>query len=96
MLGSGDNDHLHIRRNTYRDHAAAHLRPQTNARIESLGDNIDEAAFTHQLQPDIGIALLKYRELWQEAFINGVLAGIDAHRAGRGLTIVRQRGKPRI
>ena len=96
MFRSPHNGHLHIRRNAYCDHALADFRPQTDTSIESLFDDIDEPALIHQFQPDIRIALFKYRQLWQQAFINRVLAGIDTYCTGGRLTIVRQRGKPTI
>ena len=96
MLRGSDNRHLHIGRNTYRNHATPHFRAQTHARIETLRNNIDEPAFGDQFQADIGIALFKYRQLRQQNFINSVLAGIDANRTGRCLPIMGQRGESHI
>ena len=96
MFRSPHNCHLHIGRDAYRDHTLADFRPQADTCIESFLDDIDEPALIYQFKPDIRISLFKYRQLWQQAFINRVLAGIDTHRAGGRLSIVRQRGKPKI
>jgi hypothetical protein len=88
--------HFHIRRDTHRNHSLPHFRPQSDTRIEPLGDNVDEAAFIHQFQPDVRVTLFKNGELWQQTFIDSVLAGINTHRAGRRLTIVCQGRQTRI
>jgi hypothetical protein len=88
--------HFHIRRDTYCNHSLPHFRPESDTRIEPLGDNVDEAAFIHQFQPDVRVTLFKNGELWQQTFVDSVLAGINAYRAGRRLTIVCQGRQARI
>lgn len=84
------------RGNTDRYHATANFRSETYTGIESFRNNIDKPTFADEFQPDVRIALLKHRKLWQEQFINSVLTGINPYRTGRGLAIMGQRGKPHI
>ena len=96
MLWRTNNGHLHVGRNAYSNHATAHFRPQTNTRIESLGNNIDKPAFADELQSDIWVALFEHRKLGQKQFINSMLTGIDTYRVGGTVTIMSQRGEPII
>ena len=88
--------HFHIRGNAHGDHSLPYLWPQPDARIKPLSDDVNEATFVYQLQPDIRVTLFKNSELWQQAFVDGVLAGINAYRTGRRLAVVRQRRQTRI
>ena len=49
--------------------------------IEALIDDVHEATFTNEFQPNIGITLPENGQFGQQHLIDGVLAGVDPYRA---------------